>query len=262
MVMIQTFKPAAAKWVQCALNRVAYHSTPLYQGWTDTPPIAFNQQSDRLIVTIAIGQEFQDLLAVTGPLLKAYALNVGADFHVITDKTQNWWGFEKFRIRPMVEAYDRTLFIDADCIVRPHCRDVFSYVPVDKIGIRDDLPDNERHWANIEWLALMASQGLKRPFLERLLNTGVVVCSKQHASIWTPPARPIPCTHCDEQFWIDHNIDCYGHQVLPFPLELNHQFWNKEFFNPALLHKAEIIHLADCRVDRLGYARRFAGCVC
>lgn len=218
--------------------------------WLEPPPIEFTRTKRNLVVTVAIGEEFGKLLEITGPLMKKYADRVGADFIVITDKTQPWWGLEKFRVKPLVEAYERTLFVDADCIIRPSCCDLFEAVPSDKVGIHDDwLFNKSTDWAYGEWEQLMRSQGRNDPLRKRMLNTGVVVCSRQHANIWTPPTLPIPGIHCDEQFLIDDKIKDWH----ALPQACNHQFWFENFNEK--LPKAEIVHLAACKTDRIGLAR-------
>jgi hypothetical protein len=87
-----------------------------------------------------------------------------------------------------------------------------------------------------------------------VLNTGVVMCDRKHASIWKPPLHPFFPTHCSEQFWIQNSA-----RGLPFfqlPTAFNTQYWMPEF--RKLLPTAKVVHLANCTPERrLEFARQF-----
>lgn len=88
------------------------------------------------IVTMAIGEQEQKVAAISHPLMKAYANRINADFHVIT---QRKWPdvhifFEKHQICEIVKAYDRTLYVDTDIMIRDDSPNIFNLVPVGKIG--------------------------------------------------------------------------------------------------------------------------------
>ncbi|MFM2219914.1 MAG: hypothetical protein RL240_4232 [Planctomycetota bacterium] len=83
----------------------------------------------RLLITVATGDSFRELLKYTGPLMEAYAHRIGADFVAITKPAQDWWGLDKFRVHPFAQAYERTLYVDADVFLTEETPDLFAVVP-------------------------------------------------------------------------------------------------------------------------------------
>lgn len=206
----------------------------------------------RLVITVATGDEFQKLLAVTRPTIEAYATKCSADFVALTNTQHSYWHGDKFRVNDFVSQYDQTLFLDADLIVKASCPDLFRLYP-DCVAMHDDLNENSRltdlSWASNELAQVLASQSVSDYPLTRLLNSGVVLCTREK-NPWTPPAQPLPELHCAEQFWVDHQAgDC---QILP--LEFNLQYWMKDFWER--IPQAHIVHLANCTTDRPGAAKR------
>lgn len=216
-----------------------------------SPPLT----SDRLIVTVATGPVHERLLASTSVFMRRYADRIGADFIALTGETQCWWGLEKFRVKPYVQAYKRTLFIDADVLIRDDAPDIFLMVPECHVGMHDDQPHlPSLEWAYQERQRLWASQGVEQWHPSYIFNTGVVVCDSMHASIWQPPTKPMPGEHCNEQFWIERNSRDYLRYRLH--VQFNTQWYMKQFFK--LAKYAWFIHLANCPAgDRLGLIRHF-----
>ena len=91
----------------------------------------------KLVLTIAIGDEYQQIAKLTHPTLKAYAKRIGADFHSINEtrisKTSPHW--EKFQIYDWLKEYDRIIYIDTDIIVRDDTPDLFEEVDYMKLGM-------------------------------------------------------------------------------------------------------------------------------
>lgn len=216
--------------------------------WLSVAP----RTSPRLVVTVAVGQAFRQLLQVTRPSMEQYAKRCNADFLAITNKRESHWHLEKFRAGPLAEQYDQTLFLDADCIVRETCPDLFAMYP-DCIAMHDDLP----HQTNLSWAApehrsVLESQGLQYVDTKRILNTGVILVGKD-VSLWNKPTKPLPSSHCAEQWWIDHQA---GEAVRLLPTEFNTQFWMNDF--ESRLSTAHIVHLASC-LNKLQTAKQILG---
>ncbi len=85
--------------------------------WTPVPR-QNRTQRDLLIITIATGKNSNELLEVTGPVLEEYSEHVGADFVALTNANTAMVGLEKFRVLEFAKQYERTLYIDADVILR------------------------------------------------------------------------------------------------------------------------------------------------
>ncbi len=200
---------------------------------------------ERCVVTVATGHKFRELLNYSRPSLVAYAGTVDADYYELTDTQFPDWKREKFRVYDFARAYGRTLFVDADCWIRPSCPDLFELVAADRVGMHDDYPFQ----VSTDWLArarseLFAAEGIDAPpDAPHCYNSGVVVCSRESADIWAPPRNPLPPIHVAEQLLIEYRALSRGN-LQPLPRSLNCQFWMRDF--AAAAESAEIIHLADC----------------
>ncbi len=205
---------------------------------------------DKLVVTLATGS-FADILEKTRPTFQAYAKRIGADYREITDKKYDVWQHEKFRVHQYVKAYDRTLFIDADCVIRDNCPDLFKLVPPTHVGIHDDYPYNVIQKRPFDWLSgqrqtTASSQGVKIDDPQVCLNSGVVVCSMHH-DIWKPPPYQLPAEdHCSEQIWVEHQLLTAKYPIFYLPLDLNHQWWFGDIYKQELPH-AKIVHFSGHR---------------
>jgi len=202
----------------------------------------------RLVITVATGYEYRALHKLTGPFMQAYADRCDADFIVLDNVTEDWWGFEKFRIRHFAEQYDETLFIDTDAIVRHDCPSLFgSSRP---LVLHDD-------WSKMDWWhegysksKAQVFNGLEYDRQDSCLNSGVVYCHRSHADVWQPGEVNLTA-HCAEQMLVEQNAIKLGYDTLPD--ELNWQWYFKDF--EAGIKDAKIIHLASCR-DKIAQAKR------
>lgn len=196
------------------------------------------------VVTLATGHQANDVLNVSRPSLAAYAARCNADYIELRGTTEPWWGLEKFRVRNLAKAFERTLFLDCDVIIRENCPDLFALVPETQIGMHDDWP----HLMGVEWLraerkSVFDSQAIDGIYPEAAMNTGVVMVSRQHADIWTRPRDPFPTSHCAEQIWIEFLASEYP--VFKLPTEFNCQWWMGDFEQRK--PSSHVIHWANCR---------------
>jgi hypothetical protein len=162
---------------------------------------AIDPTQSRLLITVATGDSFRELLRYTGPLMEAYAKRIGADFVAITKPSQDWWGLEKFRVQPFDQSYERTLYVDADVFLTEETPDLFDIVPAGHVSMHDDwsqLPSFE--WVFDERRNILESQEIPMDYSKVVLNSGIVMCDRKHAAIWRPPLHPFFPTHCSEQF--------------------------------------------------------------
>jgi hypothetical protein len=194
------------------------------------------------VVTVAAGTEFGLLLKLNRSI-QEYADRIGATYIEITDATQRWWGYEKFRVYDYARQFKYTIYVDADAIVSKDCPNLIDLLGDSDVLIHNDYPLIPRtEWIEKEKERVYLSQQLaddtEIPAL--CLNTGVVVCRQESADIWKPPTLPLPQLHCAEQFWIEY-------QSLPFkvsylPREFNNQWWMKDFDQTPCFIK----HYASC----------------
>ncbi len=97
-------------------------------------------------------------------------------------------GLEKFRVLEFARQYERTLYIDADVILRESAPDLFELVPRGYVAMHDDWP----HLPSYDWLwseraAILGSQGRPMDRMETAWNTGIVLCDRDQADIWQHP---------------------------------------------------------------------------
>ena len=142
----------------------------------------------RLVLTIAIGDAWQSLAQVTHPLMQEYAKRVGADFGAITSPSGEAWGphWEKLQLYNILgREYDRVIYLDTDCVLRPDCPDLFEIVPENTVGAFNEglfMPRTE-----------VMRQGIQRyvkgdlGWDGRYWNTGVMVLSRKHRHLFKPP---------------------------------------------------------------------------
>lgn len=241
---------AKQKLSTCPVGRWMARWTPV----EDYPSLTVER--DKLVITVATGKFFRELLEITRPCMQDYANAIGADYVELTNETQTWWGLEKFRIKPFAELYERTIYIDADAIVTSRARNLFDVVPEGSIGIHNDYPYFTHYdWIPAEREQIMVSQGVDFVQPEMWVNAGVVVFDRLDADIFTPPPHAFVPTHCSEQLWIEQEV-C-RRSVYELPLSLNCQYWIPGFWD--VLGQAEIVHLSACPdSDRLEIARKIA----
>jgi hypothetical protein len=181
------------------------------------------------VVTVATGPEFKLLLELNQSI-KEYADRIGATYIEITDTTQRWWGYEKFRVYDYARQFKYTIFIDADAVVSKTCPNLVDLMGDYDVLIHDDYPViPQPDWIRGEKQRVYQSQQLaddvEIPAL--CLNTGVVVCRQESADIWKPPTLPLPQLHCAEQFWIEYQALSF--KVGHLSREFNNQWWMKDF---------------------------------
>lgn len=203
---------------------------------------------ERLLVTLCVGQD--DLYASVSQTHRDYAARIGADHVVLRGSTgQRIPVYEKFRYRPFVAAYDRTLVLDTDTWVHRQCPDLFAEVPRDAIGMNrvDPWLPAEFDWRG-QLRSLCASQGVPVPpaALERYWNCGVWVGSREHADYWLAPPRVdrLPGKWCDEEQWGRVQIANRGWRVHDLDKRLNYQFYLDQRFERLVATKPWIVHLA------------------
>lgn len=202
---------------------------------------------DRLVITIATGKAREWLRYTEGPM-RAYAAACGADFVVLKNTTQGWWGLEKFRVHEYAKAYDETLYIDADVLVTVQAKSMFDYT-CDPIAIFDEtssLPS--RQWVQPAWDQVLSCREDRkyRGLYGRSFNSGIVFCTRLAADVWEPPKLPIPTIHVGEQITVGINLNNSASQIDYLPTRCNLQIWHPQFDD--LLPYAEFVHLSG--IDR------------
>ena len=92
-----------------------------------------------LILTIAVGDAYQRMSALTHPAIKKYAEKIGADFQCITESDCSTPHWAKFEIYNLLNKYERILYIDTDILVREDTPNLFEIVPQNELGMFNEI---------------------------------------------------------------------------------------------------------------------------
>lgn len=171
-----------------------------------------------LVLTIAIGAEYQALASLTHPTIKAYADKIGAEFAVIekTRLTSPHW--EKCEIADLLYEYDRIMYLDTDLIVRDDCPNLFDVVPDGQLGMFNEAPFTHR--SRELMIDCCRAYGVQLAAWDgRYFNSGVIVASQEHRDIFAKP----DLEYCSfyEQTWLNMQLALRSAPMYELPYQLN-----------------------------------------
>lgn len=201
--------PGAGVWRQgkeCGPTCPGYPTTSLPR-WHPVPVPAVVPTRPRLVLTIVIGDDAEQVHAATGSSQRAYAERLGANYVVITGQTQDerMVCAEKWRVKDYVPHYPGgTVYLDADVWVSPATPDLFAATPPAAVGMVDIAPRMPAivGWARGKADEICRTQGMTTPpFEPKYWNSGVWVGRPEHAAYWEPPPHPYPASWCTEELW-------------------------------------------------------------
>lgn len=220
--------------------RTASTAQPRRRVWSSAPrgvALRFNDDldlpprtSERVIVTLAVGPQFAELLAISEPSLRDYARRCRADFVAIRSGSvaHGYAMGEKFRLpRFFDHGYCEVLYLDADLIVMPTAPDLYGLLPTGAdSAMHDDYSElSQTEWLDQEYQSLIDSQGWGCAAPQTCFNTGVMLATKYARELFTLPDRSFPESHTAEQSLININADRRGLNVWRLPREWNEQWW-------------------------------------
>lgn len=196
------------------------------------------------VVTLCIGNGWEELKKLTFPSITDYANKIGAQFVHIDQAmiNPNEVGFEKFQMFKMLSYYDRIIYLDADLIVRKNCPNLFDIVPEDEIGALVESnywiisPDVDHRQRIIEVQKVLGNIGWTNEYI----NTGVLVLSKRHKWIFDLRQEQKIIIDLREQTQLNYNIKKLGYWVH----DIGQKFNKMDFSNPLDRFDAHIIHYA------------------
>lgn len=205
----------------------------------------------RAIITVANGTQFVEMLRMTRPFMQAYADRVNADLIDLDNDTESWGPMEKFRTWHFAQQYDEVLFVDADCVIKPECPDLFSMYTQSIVAHDDWSRLFKTDWLERERAAVSSKTGISIEHTAQCLNSGVVLSRRSSADIWKRPEADIGNSHCAEQIWLEHCIDKRvkeGATLGRLDVRANWQWWfstHDEGSFEAGLADAWIVHFAN-----------------
>jgi hypothetical protein len=195
----------------------------------------------KALVTICIGDDFNNLSEITHPSIQAYSDKIGADFIVINEcmTTPHW---EKLSIYELFNTYDRIIYMDTDMIVRDDCPDLFEEVPYNKIGAFNEAKFVPREYALLETAKVYDIDTSKINWNGKYYNTGLMVISKCHKKMFTRPE----IEHCNfyEQSFINLKIALNGDGYQMYDLSYKFNRMTCLDFSGEDRHASYIIHYA------------------
>lgn len=207
------------------------------------PPLDLKPQRDRALVTVAAGEEAQAMLRLTGPYMQAYADRIGADFVVLDwPGHPDWPMSSKFAIARTLEHYQRIAYVDVDVLLRDGCVDLFAQCEPHELGIVDELPFVRQRGLpfETEYRGFRMAMGFSTGTTKWMGNAGAMVIPASHRELLLPPERPMPISHCAEQW---HTNARLLDSDLPMKLldrKANWQWWTDPGFasapDDAILH--------------------------
>jgi hypothetical protein len=90
----------------------------------------------RAVVSMAIGDGFSEMAALSIPGQVAYARRLGAEHIVLREPLLGAHSpfYEIFQIHRLFQDYERILYLDIDVLVREDCPDMFAQVPAESLA--------------------------------------------------------------------------------------------------------------------------------
>lgn len=187
--------------------------------WHPVPPPDLTPTRPRAVVTLVVGDDAEQLHAVTGPSQRRYAERIGAEFVVIRGATQDprMPCAEKWRLKDYVPLFpDGTVYFDADVWVGADAPDILAATPPDAVGMVDVSPATPGllDWFPGEVRRMCETQGITPPAMERKYwNSGVWAGRPAQAHYWNPPPLPYPVQWCTEEMWCRLNAQLTGLRI-------------------------------------------------
>lgn len=195
-----------------------------------------------LVLTIAIGDNYQRIAALTNPSIKKYAAKIGAKFMCVRDQriSQSTPHWEKFRIYYLLEKYERILYVDSDLIIREDCPNLFEVVPIGFLGVFNEAPFDKRDGYLITEMCRAYNISLD-VWDGRYFNSGVMVISQNHKNLFKKPDLEV--SNFFEQSYLN---TIFAYTKTPI-FELNYRFNRLSIldrFTGEDRHASYIIHYA------------------
>jgi lipopolysaccharide biosynthesis glycosyltransferase len=176
--------------------------------------VAVVKTPHRALVTLAIGDEAGEWLALSGPRFKCYAEKCGYDYIVLNERRirhrLQWFKarvnmhLEKFQIGPLLDTYERILYLDADILLSPGCPDLSADMPPEALGVVAD-PSGSEAWKRDEEMANMQKRfgSLPRP-VPAYFNAGVLVLSTAHRELMRFDPKRLQAGRWPDQTYLNY----------------------------------------------------------
>jgi len=194
------------------------------------------------VVTLCIGQKYENLANLTHPTLHKYADKIGADFKVISSRKFPQTSivcYEKLQIRNLLDEYDRIIYLDTDIVVKDNCPNLFDIVPYGWFGAFSEGTWLDRsHAMYIGSIQFGFSADKLRELNKRYFNAGVMVADQTHRTVFIAPREFH--NNFEDQTWM--NIQVF-HNTIKF-VDIGPHFNRMPSIEWEGRHESFILHYA------------------
>lgn len=158
----------------------------------------------KAVITICHGSDHERIGAITHPVMRRYARRIGADFRVLTGKSPIQMDglasdipkdagarLAKLELADLLKTYNRLIYFDNTVVINPRCPDLFTLVPKDKVGATYETRLGIKWLNELSGLMQEAFNYYGAPPCTDFFNSGVMVISRCHRSMFTLPETPV-----------------------------------------------------------------------
>lgn len=220
-----------------------------------------NKRSRKALVTLAVGDFYTQMAAITHPLMKAYADRCGVDFVVINNRKVNKLynldeRYEKFQLYDIIDDYDQLAFVDTDILISPKTPSLFELVPMDRFAAvseakfskaERDIRLTQEIMGDVEWR-------------NDYFNSGMMVFGNSHKQVFDPSREQLKTWSTgdfrkkevnllNDQPYLNHRINELGIDLLEMGHKYNH---TRVITETHTRFKSYMIHYAGPSGHRYG----------
>lgn len=205
------------------------------------------------VCSAAWGDHAEEIAALSFPGFKEYARRTGAEFVTLPPGPPGlppvFW---KNEVRVVLERMDRVLWLDADCLVRPDCPDLFGLVPPDRFAAHDELEyatDTEVYLRHQDVVGVCLEDVLPVPNTRgRHFNAGVYLAPARCAVHFNYPIG-VPRTLVGEQSRLNTRLFLTNEDVYCLPECFNRLVYHHP--PRRWQHSAYIAHFAGMGIPEV-----------
>lgn len=213
----------------------------------------YNNKRNKALVTLAVGDFYTQMGAITHPLMKAYAERCGVDFIVIGDRKVNKVynldeRYEKFQLYDLIDHYEQIVFVDTDILISPKTPSLFDMVPVDRFAAVSEAKFSKAGRDIRLTQEIMGAVDWRNDYF----NSGMMVFGRAHKEVFEPARenlrtwstgefRKKEVNLLNDQPYLNHRIGELGIEIMELSHKFNHTRVITETqtrFNSYLLHYA------------------------
>jgi hypothetical protein len=187
----------------------------------------------KAIVTIVNGEKYEKIWERTKPFFLQYAEKCDAELIVLNGSdglalpSPHWIKFSLYEL--LKKDFERIAFIDADIIIRDDAPSLFDVVPEDEFGIFNEGLFTPRNVCIYEVMNKYAQDMMINYGVDKFTydgksyyNTGVMVCSRGHRSIFKIIETIKPLRHhFGEQTFLNYKIFMSKFKVFELDYKFN-----------------------------------------